>query len=166
MYCRDIYFNILLKFQTFHSQYSYQVYSHLQIEKKKFTELIGIQSFSFNSTLIDHSYLLVLKSKISRTMTCWLVYENQLLSDNTVVSSFFDSICWERLRTGIISLEIKINYSDLLCSIKAKISSRTNALVISKFYTRAIISFREWHTSKWRKREIKKRPSVCKWVKA
>ena len=29
-----------------------------------------------------------LKSEISRTMTCWLDYTNQLLSDNTVFSSF------------------------------------------------------------------------------
>ena len=70
MNCRHKYLNILLKFQTSHSECSYRVYSHIQIQKKKFTELFGIQTFTFNCPIIHHSYLLVLKSEISRTLTC------------------------------------------------------------------------------------------------
>lgn len=86
MNCRHIYVNILLKF---HSQCSYRVYSHIQIEKKEVYGTICVQTFSFNCPLIHHSYLLVLTSEISRTMTCWLHYANhQLLSDGVVFSSF------------------------------------------------------------------------------
>ena len=89
MNCRHICLNILLKISDISfSMFLSSLFSYTN-RKKNVYWTICIQTFSFNCPLIHHSTLLVLRSEISRTMTCWLDYANhQLLSDSTVFSSF------------------------------------------------------------------------------